>query len=59
MDDKGNTGMTIVGKIMGISDNYGYNNKVIVASSRHSQHVLEAGLIGAHVVTMQFDVLKK
>ena len=59
MDDIGNTGMTIVGEIMEIFDNYGYNTKVIVASVRHPQHVLEAGLIGAHVVTMPFDVLEK
>jgi len=30
-----------------------------VASVRHPQHVLEAGLIGADVVTMPFEVLEK
>jgi len=59
MDDIGNTGMTIVEEIMDIFINYGYETKVIVASVRHPQHVLEAALIGADVVTMPFGVLEK
>lgn len=59
MDDIGNTGMTIVEEIMDIFINYGYDTKVIVASVRHPQHVLEAALIGADVVTMPFGVLEK
>ncbi|MGY4687449.1 fructose-6-phosphate aldolase [Petrotoga sp. DB-2] len=59
MDDIGNTGMDIVEEIEVIFSNYGYETKIIVASVRHPQHVLEAGLIGADVVTMPFEVLEK
>ena len=59
MDDIGNTGMTIVEEIMDIFINYGYDTKVIVASFRHTQHVLESSLIVADVVTMTFGVLEK
>lgn len=59
MDDIGNTGMEIVEQIKVIFSNYGYETKIIVASVRHPQHVLEAGLIGADVVTMPFEVLEK
>jgi len=59
MDDIGNTGMDIVQEIEVIFSNYGYETKIIVASVRHPQHVLEAGLIGADVVTMPFEVLEK
>jgi len=59
MDDIGNTGMNIVEEIEVIFSNYGYETKIIVASVRHPQHVLEAGLIGADVVTMPFEVLEK
>jgi transaldolase len=59
MDDIGNTGMDIVEEIEVIFSNYGYETKIIVASVRHPQHVLEASLIGADVVTMPFEVLEK
>jgi len=59
MDDIGNTGMDIVEEIEIIFSNYGYETKIIVASVRHPEHVLEAGLIGADVVTMPFEVLEK
>ncbi|MDO7976145.1 fructose-6-phosphate aldolase [Oceanotoga teriensis] len=59
MDDIGNTGMDIVEEIIQIFDNYGYETEVLVASVRHSEHVLEAALAGADVVTIPFDVLEK
>lgn len=59
MDDIGNTGMEIVEQIKVIFSNYGYETKIIVASVRHPQHVLEAGLVGADVVTVPFNVLEK
>jgi transaldolase len=59
MDDIGNTGMEIVEQIKVIFSNYGYETKIIVASVRHPQHVLEAGLVGADVVTVPFNVLYK
>lgn len=59
MDDIGNTGMEIVEQIKVIFSNYGYETKIIVASVRHPQHVLEAGLVGADVVTVPFNVLDK
>lgn len=59
MDDIGNTGMEIVEQIKVIFSNYRYETKIIVASVRHPQHVLEAGLVGADIVTVPFNVLDK
>ncbi|CUT01654.1 transaldolase family protein, partial [Candidatus Kryptobacter tengchongensis] len=39
--------------------NYNFRTQVLVASVRHPMHVVEAGLIGADVVTMPFKVLEQ
>lgn len=59
MDDIGNTGMDIVDEIVTIFENYDYETEVLVASVRHTEHVLEAALVGADVVTIPFEVLEK
>lgn len=59
MDDIGNTGMDIVGEIITIFENYQFETQVLVASVRHTEHVLEAALTGADVVTIPFGVLEK
>ncbi|MCP5455037.1 MAG: fructose-6-phosphate aldolase [Thermotogae bacterium] len=59
LDDVGNTGMTIVEEIRQIFDNYFYETEIIVASVRHTQHVLEAALAGGDIVTIPFGVLDK
>jgi transaldolase len=59
MDDIGNTGMDIVREIVTIFENYKFLTEVLVASVRHTEHVLEAALIGADVVTIPMAVLEK
>lgn len=59
LDDIGNEGMTIIEEIMDIYDNYGYETEVIVASIRHPIHIVQAGRIGADIVTVPFNVLEK
>lgn len=58
LDDIGHDGMKIIEDILRIYKNYGFNTEVIVASVRHPRHVYEAALLGAHIVTMPFSVLK-
>lgn len=59
LDDIGHDGMQLVRDIKQIFDNYGFKTKIIVASIRHPQHVLEAAKIGADVCTIPFAVLGK
>lgn len=59
LDDIGHSGMEIVGQILDILDNYDFESEVIVASVRHPGHVIEAAMIGAHIATVPYDVLKK
>ncbi|MBC7108706.1 MAG: fructose-6-phosphate aldolase [Methanomassiliicoccales archaeon] len=59
LDDVGHSGMELVGQILDILDNYDFESEVIVASVRHPGHVIEAAMMGAHIATVPYDVLKK
>lgn len=59
LDDISSDGMGLVQEIITIYDNYGFETEVLVASVRHSMHVVEAALMGADIVTMPFNVIDK
>jgi len=59
LDSFGHNGMDLVRQIKQIYANYGYKTEIIVAAVRHPMHVLEAGLAGAEVCTMGYDVIKQ
>src|SRR5581483_10435820 len=59
LDDAGQDGMTLIREIVQIFGNYKFTTNVLVASVRHPMHVVEAGKIGAHVVTLPPDILGK
>jgi transaldolase len=53
LDDIGFDGLEVIRQIRGIYDNYDeIETKIIVASVRNPIHVIEAGLIGAEIVTI-------
>jgi len=59
LDDIGNTGMKVVAEIVEIYRNYGFKTKVIVASIRDPMQVIQSALLGAHIATVPFPILKK
>ncbi|MFY9796947.1 MAG: fructose-6-phosphate aldolase [Candidatus Nitrosopolaris sp.] len=59
LDDAGQDGMSIIKEIVQIFRNYDFNTEVLVASVRHPLHVIEAGKIGAQIVTLPPDILAK
>lgn len=59
LDDISQEGMSMVGDVLEIYANYGYDTEVIVASVRHPIHILEAARMGAHVCTIPFSVITK
>jgi transaldolase len=59
LDDISHIGMDIIQDIMTIYANYDYDTEVLVASVRHPLHVVEAARIGADVVTIPYDVIRK
>ncbi len=50
--------MDLISDIRQIYDNYGYETEILVASVRTANHVKQAALIGADVVTAPASVLK-
>ncbi|MBI5407809.1 MAG: fructose-6-phosphate aldolase [Nitrospirae bacterium] len=59
LDDITHYGMDLVGQILEIYDNYGFETEVIVASIRNPLHVLDAARMGAHVATIPFSVIEQ
>ena len=59
LDDQGQEGMQVVREIVQIFANYDFDCELLVASIRHPLHVIEAAKLGADIVTVPFDVLKK
>lgn len=61
LDDIGHDGMQVIAEIVEIFRNYrgALNTEVLVASVRHSGHVVEAARLGADVVTMPPKILQQ
>lgn len=58
LDDIGLNGMDLIGEIRTIFDNYGFETQILAASIRTVNHVKEAALIGADVITAPPATLK-
>src|SRR5436853_6792753 len=59
LDDNGQDGMEVIREIAEIFRNYDWECEILVARIRHPLHVIEAAELGADIVTLPFDVLKK
>lgn len=59
LDDISTNGMDLIGQIIELYQNYGFDTEILVASIRHPIHVLEAGLMGADISTMPLKVMKQ
>lgn len=59
LDDIGCEGMQVVADLAEIYDLHGFKTKIIAASIRHTQHVEQAALAGAHIATVPASVVRK
>jgi len=59
MDDIGNDGMYFIEEISDIFDAHNIQTEIIAASIRHSNHVIQAARLGAHIATVPYDVIVK
>lgn len=59
LDDVGQDGIELIKQIVQIFRNYNFNTEVLVASIRHPLHIIEAGKIGAQVVTLPPEILAR
>lgn len=57
LDDIGQDGMALIKEIVQIFRNYQFDTEVLVASIRHPLHIIEAGKVGAQIVTLPPDIL--
>ena len=60
LDDIGQSGMQLISDICTIYNQYdNFRTEVLVASVRSPQHIVDAGLMGAHIATIPPSVLKQ
>ncbi len=58
LDDINMDGMELISDIRQVYDNYGYETQILAASIRTANHITQAALIGADVVTAPPAVIK-
>jgi transaldolase len=59
LDDIGEDGMSLIAEIMDVWHHHQFTTEVLVASTRHPRHVVDAARLGAHIATIPYDVFKK
>lgn len=59
IDDIGEDGMSLIAEIMEIWRHHNFDCEVLVASTRHPRHIVDAAKHGAHIATVPYDVFKK
>ena len=57
LDDIQVEGMDLIAEMVQIFDNYAFDTEILVASARTVNHVKQAALIGADVVTVPYKVI--
>ena len=59
LDDIATSGMHLVSEIVDIFENYQFKTEVLVASVRHSIHIVEAARMGADICTCPASVIEQ
>ncbi len=59
LDDISESGMQLIRDIVTIFNNYNFKTKVLVASVRHPDHIVQSAKAGAHVASMPYKVFKQ
>lgn len=59
LDDIATSGMHLVSEIVDIFENYQFTTEVLVASVRHSIHIVEAARMGADICTCPAPVIEQ
>jgi len=59
LDDQGEDGMLLIEEIMDVWNQHGFETEVLVASTRHPRHIVDAARLGADICTIPVDLFKK
>lgn len=57
LDDIGQDGMEMIGQLVKIYNNYGYETEILAASVRHAIHLLKCAELGVDVATCPLSVI--
>jgi transaldolase len=57
IDDVGGDGIELIGQLVTIYNNYGYETEVLAASIRHPVHLVRCAELGADVCTIPYKVI--
>ncbi len=57
LDDIGTDGLELIRQIAQIFEIHNIDTEIIAASTRHSIHIIEAALAGAHIATIPYKVV--
>src|SRR5688500_20156278 len=57
LDDIATSGMTLIGEIVEIFENYDFSTEILVASTRGPMHIVEAARLGADICTCPAAVI--
>lgn len=57
LDDISTDGLALIGQIVHIFDNYGFETEVLAASIRHNMHLIHCAELGADVATCPLSVI--
>lgn len=57
LDDVGTDGLELIGQIVSIYNNYGFDTEVLAASVRHTMHLIQCAELGADVATCPLSVI--
>ena len=59
IDDTGGDGMQVLEETLAIFERFRFSTEVIAASIRHPLHVTRAALLGSHIATVPYQVLRQ
>lgn len=59
LDDAGEDGMKLIEEIMEVWHWYNFDCEVLVASTRHPRHIVDAAKAGADICTIPYDLFMK
>lgn len=58
LQDQGTDALSLVADCVNAVENYGYDSKIMFSSVRNAQHVRDALEVGAHAITVPWNILK-
>ena len=59
LDDIGQSGIDLIAEILTVFNNYKLRTEIIAASIRHPDHAKQVALLGCHIATIPFKVIKQ